>query len=244
LRANNIRYLQCVVQYHFSDQDQHLIPQLVSKMIKLEVAIINCDDNGLIILKHVTEHCHRTLKSIEFYHRNFETTNVDLTLCPNVTKLKLTFSIDYNISNGIINNIISSFPNVIHLDVLYRGPSYHISFDELARFNKLQSIKLSVYSSSRSSKSCDSLLLSLLTPCPHLNYVFINGFEQISCSTLDAIIEIAKTRPIIDFVIDLWKNEPDNKMIDGVKDSSSVSKYYTSLSQSEDKIPQNLLVNM
>src|SRR5581483_4512015 len=139
LRENNIRFLKCVVEYRFFEEIQHSIPQLVSKMVKLEVARIRHIDNGLIILKHVTQHCHRTLKSVEFNHRNFETSIVDLTVCPNVTKLNLCFSINDNISNGIINSIISFFPNLIYFTVENNCPHYGISFDVNNRLNKLQS---------------------------------------------------------------------------------------------------------
>src|SRR5882757_6575277 len=40
LQENNIRYLKRVVEYDFSNQNEHLVPQLASKMIKLEVARI------------------------------------------------------------------------------------------------------------------------------------------------------------------------------------------------------------
>jgi hypothetical protein len=182
LRVNNIRYLKCVVEYDFSNENEHLVPQLASKMIKLEVARINYDNNGLMILKDVTEHCHRTLKSIEFNHRNSSTSSVNLTLCPNVTKLGI--SINDNISNRNINNIISSFPNVIHLNVLNYGPGYDISFNGLARLidaktrrSKLQSIRLRSNSlHGRAIESCDSLLLSLLSSCPHLSYFIHRRF--------------------------------------------------------------------
>jgi len=259
LRENNIRFLKCVVEYNFSEEMQHLIPSLASKMVKLEVARIGykCDGNGLMILKDVTQHCHRTLKSIQFTDSIFNATSddlnvspntsIDLTVCPNVTKLKLDFRIHHNISNyqlGTINNIILSFPNVINLNVTNYDPNFGISFDALTRLNKLQSIRLILNSGYGPGKgSCDSSLLSFLNSCPHLSYVFTEGFKQISCSTLDAIIEIAKTRLKSDLVIDLLENRSNNdEIIDGVKDSPLVSKYYTSLSQSEDKIPKNLLV--
>src|SRR5581483_698787 len=41
LRENNIRFLKCVIGYDFSEKIEHLIPELASKMVKLEVAQIS-----------------------------------------------------------------------------------------------------------------------------------------------------------------------------------------------------------